>query len=156
NSGGNEVLVYLGTDHGQFGPAHRFRAGDNPVGITVASLNDTRMTEVLAPGAVGPVQTRDPYVDLVVANEGSNDVSILLGQGSGAAWTFKPGRRLKAGLGPVATAVQDVVGTKGTDAPDGIPDILTANSMANTVSLVPALGNGFFNDQPASRRTFPT
>ena len=69
NSGSNNVLVYPGLGDGQFGPAvnggHGFFAGTNPTGITVADLNG------------------DGQPDLVVANTGSNDVSVLLGQGSG-------------------------------------------------------------------------
>ena len=91
NSGSNNVLVYPGLGNGQFGPAlnggHGFFTGTNPVGITVADVN----------GNGRP--------DLVVANRGSNDVSILLNQATGnGGFTFVPGprlnlRRLPAGPG---------------------------------------------------------
>jgi hypothetical protein len=134
NTGGNNVLVYPGTADGQFGPevngGKGFFAGTNPAGITVDDLNG------------------DGIPDLTVANQGSNDVSVLLGQGTGPAWTLVPGPRLQAGgAGPVGTAVADVNG-------DGIPDILVTNSASNTVTLLPGLGGGFFNDQ--SPRTFAT
>src|SRR5262249_23235925 len=87
NSGANNVLVYLGTGNGQFGPARGFFAGTSPAGVTIEDLNG------------------DAVPDLVVANEGSNDVTILLGQGRGATWTLVPGPRLRAGSGPVATTV---------------------------------------------------
>ena len=62
NSGGNNVLVYPGLGHDTFGPelngGRGFSTGTNPVGITVANLNGRP--------------------DLIIANKGSNDVSILL------------------------------------------------------------------------------
>ena len=71
NSGSNNVLVYPGLGNGQFGPelngGNGFFTGTDPVGITVANLNGRP--------------------DLVIANEGSNDVSILLNVADG-------GRRL--------------------------------------------------------------
>src|SRR5262249_38278967 len=129
NSGSNNVLVYPGlpgTDRGQFGPAlnggHGFFTGTNPVGISVADVND------------------DGHPDLVVANKGSNDVSVLLNQPQGNSLTFIPGPRLKAGSGPVDTVVQDVTG-------DGKPDILVSNSQSDNVMVLPGVGGGFFNDQ---------
>ena len=126
NSGSNNVLIYPGLGNGQFGPAvnggHGFFTGTDPVGITVADVNG------------------DGRPDLVVANKGSNDVSILLNQKQGNSITFTPGPRLKAGFGPVATVVKDVTG-------DGIPDLLVSNSQSNNVMLLPGVGGGFFNDQ---------
>ena len=70
NSGSNNILVYPGLGDGQFGPAlnsgHGFFTGTNPTGFTVADVNG------------------DGLLDLLVANTGSNDVSVLLGQDSGA------------------------------------------------------------------------
>ncbi|MCI0455404.1 MAG: VCBS repeat-containing protein [Gemmataceae bacterium] len=138
NSGANNVLVYLGAGNGQFGAAQAFFTGTNPAGVTIADLNGDRLP------------------DLVVANEGSNDVTLFLGQVSpsplalggrgvgGEGWTLTPGPRLRAGTGPVSTTVHDVTG-------DAIPDILVSNSQANTVSLLPGVGNGFFNDRDAVR-----
>ncbi len=94
NSGSNNVLVYPGLGNGQFGPAlnggHGFFVGTNPTGITVANLNG--------------------QPDLIVANSGSNDVSILLGQGSGSNWTLVPGARVSTDAGPVAVAVGNILG----------------------------------------------
>jgi len=126
NSGSNNVLVYPGLGNGQFGPAlnggHGFFAGTNPVGITVADVDG------------------DGQPDLVVANKGSNDVSILLNQPQGNSLTFTPWLRLKAGYGPISTVVQDVTR-------DNIPDVLVSNSQSNNVMLLPGVGRGFFNDQ---------
>ncbi|HKI18895.1 MAG TPA: VCBS repeat-containing protein, partial [Isosphaeraceae bacterium] len=126
NSGSNNVLVYPGLGNGAFGPAlndgHGFFTGTNPAGITVADVNG------------------DGRPDLIIANEGSNDVSILINVKVGNSFTFEPGPRLQAGVGPVATVVADVMG-------NGVPDLLVANSGSNNVWLLPGIGNGFFNDQ---------
>ena len=125
NSGSNNVLVYPGLGNGQFGPelngGHGFFTGTNPVGITVANLNGRP--------------------DLVIANKGSNDVSILLNVATAdGGFTFVPGPRLQSGAGPVATVVQDVTG-------DGIPDLLVSDSGSNDVWIEPGVGGGSFNDQ---------
>ena len=92
NSGRNNVLIYPGLGNGQFGPAvnggHGYFVGTNPVGITVAYLT----------GALP---------DLVVADKGSNQVSILLNQSQqGGAISFDAGPRLNSGgTGPVSTVV---------------------------------------------------
>ena len=130
NSGGNNVLVYPGLGNGQFGPAlnggHGFFVGTNPTGITVANLNG--------------------QPDLIVANSGSNDVSILLNQATAdGGFTFVPGPRLNLktatrGIGPVATAI--------VPSPSGGPSSLVVSlSGSNQVSLIPGVGGGFFNDQ---------
>ena len=115
NSGGNNVLIYPGLGNGQFGPAindgNGYFVGTDPVGITVANLT----------GSVP---------DLIVADEGSNDVSILLNQSQGGNISFAPAVRFPVvGWGPVATAVQNV--------PGGYPNLLVSNSGSNTVTLLP-------------------
>jgi hypothetical protein len=131
NSGGNDVLVYPGLGNGQFGPSvngtQGFPVGTDPSGITVANLNG--------------------QPDLLVADTGSNDVSILLGQGSGSGWTMTAGPRIKTDAGPVAVAVGDVLG-------GGHTDLAVANSGADNVQVFPSVGSGFFNDQPQAIRTF--
>ena len=96
----------------------------NPVGITVAYLTGT-------------------LPDLVVADKGSNEVSILLNKSQqGGAISFDAGPRLNSGgTGPVSTVV-------GYFTPDSAyQDILVSNSGTNNVALLPGVGGGFFNDQ---------
>ncbi len=129
NSGSNNVLIYPGLGNGQFGPAvnggHGYFVGTNPVGITVADLTG----EMFPDG--------EPRLDLVVANKGSNDVSILLNQGD---FHFTQGPRLKpGGSGPVSTVVGHFTG-------DAYPDLLVTDSGSNDVRLLPGVGQGFFND----------
>jgi hypothetical protein len=125
NSGSNNVLVYPGLGNGQFGPelngGKGFFTGTNPVSITVANLNGRP--------------------DLIIANQGSNDVSILLNVGTAdGGFTFVPGPRLKGGLGPTSTAVADVPG-------DPFPDLLISDGGSNEVRLLRGVGGGFFADQ---------
>jgi len=132
NSGGNNVLVYPGLGNGQFGPelngGKGFFTGTNPVGITVAKLNGRP--------------------DLVIANEGSNDVSILLNVATAdGGFTFVPGPRLQAGLGPTSTVVEDGPGNV-------FPDLLVSASGSNDVRLLPGVGNGFFIDSGPQVKTF--
>jgi hypothetical protein len=126
NSGSNNVLIYPGLGNGQFGPAinsgHGYFVGTNPVGITVANLT----------GALP---------DLVIADKGSNQVTILLNQSQGGNLSFRLGPRLNSGgIGPVSTAVGNF--TPGS----ANPDILVSNSGSNDVTLLPGVGQGFFND----------
>ena len=117
--------MYPGIGGGQFGPAVNggkgFAAGTNPTGFSLADLNG------------------DALPDVVVANAGSNDVSVLLSRGRGAAWTLDPGPRLRAGTGPVATAVQDITG-------DGTLDLVVTNGGSDDVYVLPGVGGGFFDD----------
>jgi hypothetical protein len=125
NTGSNNVLVYPGLGNGAFGQAlnggHGFFSGTDPVGITVADVNG------------------DGRPDLIIANKGSNDVSILINEPvPGGGFTFEEGPRLQAGVGPVSTVVANVG--------NGLPALLVANSGSNNVWLLQGLGNGFFND----------
>ena len=126
NSGSNNVLIYPGLGNGQFGPAvndgNGYFVGTNPVGITVAYLT----------GALP---------DLVVADKGSNQVSILLNQSQvGGAISFSAGPRLNSGgSGPVSTVVGNFTG-------GAFPDLLVTNSQSNDVALLKGVGQGFFND----------
>ena len=132
NSGGNNVLVYPGLGNGQFGPpvggTAGFPVGTDPTGLTVASLNG--------------------QPDLLVADTGSNGVSVLLGEGTGSSWTMIPGPRIETGAGPVATVVGNLFGSSQTE-------LAVANSQADTVQVFPSLGGGFFNDEPQAVTTYP-
>jgi VCBS repeat protein len=68
----------------------------------------------------------DGKPDLVVANEGTNAVNVLLGNGDG---TFQTKVDYPTGAGPDWVAVGDVDG-------DGQPDLVVANTGVNTVSVL--------------------
>ncbi len=74
NSGANNVLVFPGLAGGGFGPevndGKGFAVGTNPVGVTIGYLNQGGLP------------------NLIVANKGSDTVSILEGQTTPAGWTL--------------------------------------------------------------------
>src|SRR5262245_55844785 len=76
----------------------------------------------------------DGRADLVVANEASNTVSVLPGNGDG---TFQPRTDYAAGTNPLGIAVGDFNG-------DGKLDLVTANFGSKSVSLLLGNGDGIF------------
>jgi hypothetical protein len=82
---------------------------------------------------------RDGRLDLAVANNGSNTISILLGNGDGS---FQPAQNYATGAGPVSVAVGDFNG-------DGKLDLATANPGGGDVSVLLGNGDGSFG-APAS------
>jgi hypothetical protein len=125
NSGGNNVFVYQGVD-GKFDRSSEqaYSAGTDPVGVTIADING------------------DGVPDAVVANEGSNDVSLLVGHLDGGTYTLQAGPRLPVGRGPVSTAL-----LPGDLSTGGLPSLAVANSLDNNVSILPGRGQGFFDSQ---------
>ncbi len=76
----------------------------------------------------------DGLADLVVVNQGSNTVSVLLGNGDG---TFQPRTDYATGTAPIAAAVGDFNG-------DGKPDLAVANFGSKTLSVLLGNGDGSF------------
>ncbi len=66
----------------------------------------------------------DGHPDLLTANSGSNDVSVLLGRGGG---TFTAAQVFAVGRYPLSVAVADLNG-------DSHPDLLTANQGSRSSS----------------------
>lgn len=138
NTGGNGLLIYLRMANGEFemNPIN-FATGTNPVKINFSQLNDDN--------GDGSVNQFD-LVDVLVANEGSNDISILYGKKSANPRDILlPGPRLATGgSGTSAVFTADVNN-------DGIIDIVSANSFSDSVSIINGIGSngissGFFND----------
>jgi hypothetical protein len=131
NGGSNNVLIYPGLGNGQFGPAlnggNGFYVGTNPTAVTVANLNG--------------------QPDLIVADSGSNEVSILLGEEKGSNFTLVPGPRISTDAGPSAVAVGNILGT-------GKLDLAVANQEANNVEVFPGVGSGFFDDRTQAVKTY--
>jgi hypothetical protein len=136
NSGGNDVLVYKGLGNGQFDAPVAFYAGTNPVDVQVGNVDGNK----------------NHLPDVIITNQGSNDVSILLNSvadsGDAASTWLRPGPRLNAGLAPVSA--QLVAAT----VPGGLPSLMVTNSGSNNVFMLPGVGGGFFND--ASPTVFNT
>jgi len=93
-----------------------FGAGTNPDSAAVGDFNG------------------DGKLDLAVANEGSDNVSVLLGNGDG---TFQAAVDYRAGTDPDSVAVGDFRG-------DGKLDLVVANYYSNNVSILPGNGDGTF------------
>ncbi len=132
DSGGNNVLVYPGLGNGQFGPelngGNGIFVGTNPVSITVANL------------------TGRP--DLVVTDEGSNEVSILLNEPTAnGGFALVAGPRFQAGPGPTSAVVTNVPG-------NAYPDLLVTDGGTDQVRVLPGVGNGFFVDSGPQVKTF--
>jgi glucose/arabinose dehydrogenase len=120
------VLLNLNNGTGTFGSATRYTAGDGPHSMRAGDLNG------------------DGRIDLVTANESSNNVSVLLGNGNG---TFAPVVNYATGSVPKGVAIGDING-------DGRVDLATANTAGNypdqdnpggnTISLLSGRGDGTF------------
>ncbi len=112
NTFDNTVTVLLGNGSGGF-PAttsSTFAVGPNPTSVTVGDFNG------------------DGIPDLATANDGSSNVTLLLGNGSGG-FTPAAGNPFGVGSGPDATVAGDFNG-------DGIQDLAAANENDNTVTVL--------------------
>jgi hypothetical protein len=96
-----------------------------PVGYAVGIVPDSV--------AVGDFNG-DGKLDLAVANEFSNNVSVLLGNGDG---TFQYAPNFAVGTGPVSLAMGDFNG-------DGKPDLAVVNQNGYSVSIFLGNGDGTF------------
>jgi hypothetical protein len=83
---------------------------------------------------------RDGILDLVTANEGDDDVSVLLGSGGSH---FRVGSSPRVGNDPVSVAVRDL-------NRDGALDLVTANYADSTISVLLGSGSGSFTPGPAT------
>jgi len=121
------VAVLTGNGDGTFAapdctadptPAGCYPVGTSPAGVALADLNN------------------DLKLDIIVANEDSDDVSVLLNNGDG---TFGPATSLDAGVlsFPEVVRVADFNG-------DGKRDIVCALSGADAVAVFRGKGDGTF------------
>jgi len=122
----NTVTVLLGDGTGNFNraTASPFAVGLNPTFVAVGDFNT------------------DGNLDLAVTNLSGNNVTVLLGNGTG--W-FKadPAGPFAAGSAPVSIAVSDFNG-------DSIPDLAISNSGSNNVTVLLGDGAGGFKAAPGS------
>jgi hypothetical protein len=118
NDGSNNVTILIGDGSGNFaaGAGSPFSAGTGPRSIVTGDFN------------------RDGKPDLAVANSSSNNVTILIGDGSG---NFAAPVAYAAGTGPRSIVTGDF-------NRDGKPDLAVANDTSNNVSVLLGIGNGTF------------
>jgi hypothetical protein len=115
SSGGNAVLIYHNTPTGLSPTPDVIFVGADPTAVLVADLNGS------AP-------------ELIVANTGSNDVSVLFGSTASGRWTVTNQERRNAGQGPTGLTLLHNGSLAVTDGASG--QVVT---LANR-------GNGFFDD----------
>ena len=99
-----------------FGPPASFPVGSSPSSVAVGDLNG------------------DTKLDLAVANASSNNISVLLGTGTGS---FHPAANFATGSFPISVAVDDLNG-------DTKPDLAVANASSNNISVLLGTGTGSF------------
>src|SRR5947209_5068 len=117
-------------------------------GAAAASPPSPTFSKALVPVGTQPLSVGmgdfngDGRRDLAVANWGSNTVTILLGNTSGA-FTQASGSPITVGTAPQSVAVGDFNG-------DGRPDLAVANGGTSTVSILLGNGNGTFTQASGS------
>jgi hypothetical protein len=128
-SGGNEVFVYrlIGFDASGnpiFAARLNYSVGTNPVSVTIQDVNG------------------DHIPDLIVSNQGSNDVSIKFGSWDKSGyWAGTRGPRIKSGgSGPIAA--QAVFPAGG-----GLPELVITNGQSGQLAVLPGRGEGTFDDR---------
>ncbi len=133
-SGSNSVLVYHTayvdplTGRPVFDSVTSYPVGTDPVSVTIADING------------------DEIPDMIIADQGSNQISILFGSYKDGQWVGTPGPRLKSGgIGPVSTTLLDLNGLDGISS-DG-PDLVVTNAQSGTIAVLPGRGQGFFDDR---------
>ena len=127
NEGGN-VAIFLGAGAGVFNQASGspHHTGTGPCSVAVADFNG------------------DGIQDIAVGNQNTDNITVLLGTGTGA-FNEATGSPFPAGSNPFVT-VGDFNG-------DGIPDLATANFGSNNVTVL--LGDGLGNFNAAQGSPFP-
>ena len=122
----DDIIVLLGDGTGDFVPAagSPFPAGDRPWSLAQADIDG------------------DNDLDLVVANSQSDDIVLLLGDGTG---NFSPSASspISVGLSPSALAAVDLNA-------DGAVDLVVANRGSNNLSILIGDGLGSFSETAAS------
>ncbi len=99
-----------------FTEADNYAVGTSPYSVAVGDFN------------------RDGVQDLATANFLTDNISVLLGDGSGA---FAPSTNFSAGDGTLSVAVADV-------NRDGLQDLVSTNFNSNNVSVLLGTGTGTF------------
>jgi len=140
NQNDNSISILLNDNQGNFtqpatSPILLGKNETGPAAIACASLR-TATTAVPTPAA-----------DLVIANSGSNTVSVLLGNGDGT-FTEAPGSPFAVGKQPSAVVIADFNG-------DGNLDFAVANKGDNSISVFQGDGTGAFTPFPKSPFLLP-
>ncbi|MEH1771542.1 beta strand repeat-containing protein [Nostoc sp.] len=121
NNSSSNISVLFGDEKatGGFGPAINFAlpSGSSPISVVVGDFN------------------KDGKPDIVTANNASQNVSVLLGDGDGG---FATAKNFKVPSRPTSVTVGDFNG-------DGKSDLAVTSSYFNNVSILLGKGDGTFN-----------
>jgi type II secretory pathway component GspD/PulD (secretin) len=128
NHDSGTVSVLLGVGNGTFETHVDYAVGTNPVALTALASCATSSPAALCTSRPAGTQ------DLAVANQGSNSVSILHGNGDG---TFQAALNFPAGTQPSGIVAADCNG-------DGITDLAVTNQGSDSVSILLGNGDGTF------------
>jgi hypothetical protein len=120
NAFDNNVTVLFGNGSGGFtaDPSGPFPAGTQPWSLVTGDFN------------------ADGHVDIAVASVSSDDVTVLLGNGSGA-FTAAAGSPIAIGTLPFSLTIGDFNG-------DGVQDLVTVNANDNSLTVLLGDGSGGF------------
>ena len=126
NQFAGNVSILLGDGSGSFGaaPSSPVTVGTGPSWVAASDLN------------------QDGKVDLAVANQGSDNVSVLLGDGN-AGFTAAAGSPIAVGNGPTPLLALDVNG-------DAHKDLVAANLFDDDLSVLLGDGSGGFTEAASS------
>jgi len=122
----NDLVILLGSGTGKFGPPAltTLNSGLYPNSLVVGDFNG------------------DGIQDLATANLESNNVTVLLGNGSGG-FTEAPASPFAVGPYPYSVVIGDFNG-------DGVQDLATANNAGDTVTVLLGDGDAGFTEAPGS------
>ena len=161
NFGSNNVTVLTGNADGTFGNAMSFPVSPQPKAVALGTIDNNTSTDIVTCSSAGQVTLlransgtfitatysvgmdpldiavgdfdQDGHLDVVTANNGSNDVSILINNGSGG---FLFANSYPAGLNPRSVAVADFNLDRKLD--------LAVASAGNGLNLLLNNGDGTF------------
>jgi hypothetical protein len=140
NQQDNSISILMNQNNGNFAqPNSAIVLGPNEKSPSAIASGVFRLTDV--------THLTQP-ADLVIANTGSNTVTVLLGNGDGT-FAEAPGSPFTVGSQPRAVVIADFNG-------DGQLDFAVANSGDNTISTFQGNGDGTFTPFPKSPFTLPT
>ncbi len=143
NQADSSISILLSNDNGNFTPTtgSPIKLGTNeqlPSAIASKIFRLTDATHLVQPA------------DLVIANSGSNTVSVLLGsENFDGTFTEATGSPFAAGIKPTGVVIADFNG-------DGFLDFAVVNQGDNTISVFQGDGQGGFTPFPKSPFALPT
>jgi type II secretory pathway component GspD/PulD (secretin) len=126
NKASNNVAVLLqnSAGDGTFQPATTFATGTAPVSVVAAAFHSSTSSNL----------------DLAVANQGDNSISIFQGNGNGTFATPSTLLQLPNGYAPAGMVATDVNA-------DGFADLIVADQGNNSVSVFLGNGDGTFQNR---------